>query len=266
MRDGDKIIHNKPHSIIEEEDSDWDSCASSAPSPVLKKPVLLLKMPMGPIPHSPLSSVPLSPSPSPPCQRYFDDPRGLVDESIPLSDYEPDSSAATTPSSNNLMPSLCSCSDSDDSDAYSPLSLEELTHSNMKSKYFAVEPIRLSSETKAALADIPNEPQHFVQQTVGADKEGDSSALTHITHLHNNDWSPANKFPSNNTEAISPPPFSLDNNQYIYQVLGMFHGPVDNSPLQHVRNKLVNPFHPFMTCCEVLTNIKSPPSPSKSMI
>ncbi len=199
---------------------------------------------MGPIPRSPLSSVPPSPSPSPPCQRYFDDPRGLVDLPIPLSDYEPDSSAATTPSSNNSMPSLCSCSDSDNSDAYSPLSLEELTRGNMKSKYFAVEPVRLSSETKAALADIPNEPRHFIQRTAEAGKEGDSTALTHITRLHDDDWSPANKFPSNNTEAISPPPFTLDNNQYVYQVLEMFHGPVDNSPLQHVRNELVNPFHP----------------------
>ncbi len=244
MRDRDKIIHNKPHSIIEEEDSDWDSCASSAPSPVPKKPVLLLKMSMGPIPHSPLSSVPPSPGPSPPCQRYFDDPWGLVDLPFPLSNYEPDSSAATTPSSNNSMPSLCSCSDSDDSDAYSPLSLEELTHSNVKSKYFAMEPVCLSSETKAALADIPNEPRHFVQRTTEAGKEWDSTALTHITRLHNDDWSPANKFPSNNTKAISPPPFTLDNNQYVYQVVEMFHGPVNNSPLQHVQNKLVNPFHP----------------------
>ncbi|KAK0229823.1 hypothetical protein EDD85DRAFT_793725 [Armillaria nabsnona] len=133
VHNGDKVLKVDPQKIYPEE---WDSCASSSPSPELLISTTFLKMPM----ESP----------------------------EPMSSYNSNSRAPSTPSSHSSMPSLCSYSDSDDSnDTYSPLSLDELTHGNMKSKYFAVEPVHLGKETKAALADLPNKPRYFVHREWG---------------------------------------------------------------------------------------------------
>ncbi|PBK90539.1 hypothetical protein ARMGADRAFT_1082793 [Armillaria gallica] len=246
VHDGDKVLEVDPQKIYPgEEEGEWDSCASSSPSPEPSISTPFLKMPMGPMTRSPLSPEPPSSTPSSPRHRDFEVPRIFVDSPEPMSGYNSDSRAPSTPSSHSSMPSLCSYSDSDDSnDAYSPLSLDELNRGNMKSKYFTVEPVRLGKGTKAALADLPNEPRYFVHRTSGANEDGNNTAFTYITCRHTDEWHPAHKFMPTENGLISPHPFSIVENQYVYQVLETFCGPIDNSPLQHVRNELVNPFNP----------------------
>ncbi len=164
VHDREKVLEVDPQKIYPgEEEGEWDSCASSSPSPEPSVSTPFLKMPMGPMTCSPLSPEPPSSTPSSPRHRDLAVPRIFVESPEPMSGYDSDSHAPSTPSSHSSMPSLCSYSDSDDSDdAYSPLSLDELNRGNMKSKYFAMEPVRLGKETKAALADLPNEPRYFV--------------------------------------------------------------------------------------------------------
>ncbi|PBK94061.1 hypothetical protein ARMGADRAFT_1029888 [Armillaria gallica] len=216
------------------------------------EPVLLSPVTHAILIHSAL--VQLSPyaNPTLSCTRTYEREAGtlsrtkpLHDSPEPMSGYNSDSRAPSTLSSHSSMPSLCSYSDSNDSDdAYSPLSLDELNWSNMKSKYFAVEPIRLGKETKAALADLPNEPWYFVHRTSGANEDSNNTAFTYITCQHTDEWHPAHKFMPTENGPISPHPFSIVKNQYVYQVLETFHGPINNSPLQHVHNELVNLFNP----------------------
>ncbi|SJL01185.1 uncharacterized protein ARMOST_04503 [Armillaria ostoyae] len=214
FRDGDQVREVDPQKIyLSEEEGKWDSCTSSSPSPEPLEPALIAEMPTGPATRSPLSPVPPTPSPPPHYHRDFEVPQIFVESPEPMSGYNSDSPTPSTPSSHSSLPSLRSYSDSDDSDdAYSPLSLDELTRGNMKSKYFAMEPVHLRKETKAALADLPNEPCQ-----------------------HADEWRPAHKFMPTDNGSISPHPFSLVDNQYIYQVLQTFSGPVDNSPLQHYK-------------------------------
>ncbi|KAK0433676.1 hypothetical protein EV421DRAFT_1741364 [Armillaria borealis] len=220
LSDRDQVREVNPQKIYPgEEEDEWDSCASSSLSPELSEPALIAEMP--------------------------------IESPEPMSGYNSDSPMPSTLSLHSSLLLLHSCNDSNDSDdAYSPLSFDELTRGNMKSKYFAMEPIHLRKETKAALADLPNEPQYFVHRTSEANEHGDNTAFTYITSQHADEWHPAHKFTPIDNGPISPHPFSLVNNQYIYQVLETFSGPVNNSPLQHAELEKIHItiFHAHTEC------------------
>ncbi|KAK0445052.1 uncharacterized protein EV420DRAFT_1648572 [Desarmillaria tabescens] len=217
---------------------EWNGFDSEMENLTSTEPTLSVdpKLTMTSIPTMPNSSIASSTSLSPlyASTRSWDTE---VETSSDESRYE--TSDSSPPSSYSSMPSLAS----DDSDAYSPLSLEELTRGNLKSKVYVIEPVRLSRETMAALDNLPNEPRHFACRTSNAVGHGDSNALTYAICQHDD----AGNLIYEPAPALDrlPLPFPSEgfDSEFTFEVMKCFQGPCDNSPLQNGSgNELVNPF------------------------
>ncbi|KAK0489711.1 hypothetical protein EDD18DRAFT_1110070 [Armillaria luteobubalina] len=136
---------------LEERENEWEDFKRGVMEVNIVEPVLTIDPRLLAIPGvSPTSSK----SPTPPCA---DSPYQLDDDDSSSEGSGYESLELSPPSSYNSMPSYSS----DDSDAYSPLSLGELTRGNLKSNAYAVEPVRLSHDTLAALEGQPTKPQYF---------------------------------------------------------------------------------------------------------
>ncbi|KAK0495604.1 hypothetical protein EDD18DRAFT_1106219 [Armillaria luteobubalina] len=119
---------------------------STLTEPALKKDPCLLAIPA--------VSPALSKGPTP---LHLDSPYLMDNNELSSEESRYESLELLPPSSYNSILSY----PSEDSNAYSPLSLEELTWVSLKSNMHVVEPVCLSHNTLAALEDQPNEPQYF---------------------------------------------------------------------------------------------------------
>ncbi|KAK0435657.1 hypothetical protein EV421DRAFT_1908528 [Armillaria borealis] len=89
-----------------------------------------------------------------------------------------------SPPEDSSSPSSGQIDSSDDANAYSPLSLDEMCRGNLKSVFYKLEPVWIGPAMTLARSTQRYQPKHYVIWTSEFDEQGRNNAFMYITRKH----------------------------------------------------------------------------------
>ncbi|KAK0462391.1 uncharacterized protein EV420DRAFT_1639608 [Desarmillaria tabescens] len=131
----------------------------------------------------------------------------------------------------------------DSSEAYTPMSLDELKRANLQATYYSVESVRVREQTLSQLTDKLYSPRYYACQTTETDSYGNNSALTYILQRHDDYWHQPSEFLPLENGPLYPSPYNREDHPFCHNIAHHYQGRKDNSPLLAEFNGLLPTTH-----------------------
>ncbi|PBK80759.1 hypothetical protein ARMGADRAFT_1039804 [Armillaria gallica] len=132
---------------------------------------------------------------------------------------------------------------SDDSEAYTPMSLDELKRANMQVTFFKEGPVDVGANTRLRLDEKPSQPEYYVCRTTEESEAGKNSALTYVMQCHGDIWHQSLDVIPLENGPLTPLPYDHFTPSFYFQVVHHYKGRHDNSPLLAEFNRLLPMMH-----------------------